>query len=661
MRPCRNAVRGEDYLTLISAADRALLRPGLAVLALGLAAIPRAAQAQRAEENAVASAEDAFGTTIGRETIGIYDGGNIRGFSPGTAGNFRVEGMYIDIQGSFSSRVLGGETIHVGPSAQGFAFPAPTGIVDLALRPSGAKAVYSALVSTDSFGSAGLEFDAQVPIDGARLSVAAGFGLASDHFANGGRHRNFNVGAVPRWHPAPNVEIVAFANHNQTFAENAFSLYIPTGPFLPVQIVRGRYPGPDFAKEDSWSESFGVLGKARLGEWTLRTGLFRSVYHSQGGFSNVLFVSPDQTTDRQVFAYPTNSAGSFSGEVRLSRRFVDGPRQHLLTGTLRSRVVDAHYGGGDSADLGTAGLNDVIHPPKPVFAFGPLTQDQTRQATAGASYSLSWKGVGDVTAGIQRTHYVKRVAQPGVPLARGSNAVTLPSFSAALHLTKGVDAYGSFVRGLEDAGTAPGYAVNGNMVLPAIRTRQYDFGIKAHPFKGTTLILGYFDISKPYIDLDQRNIYGLLGAESHRGIEASITSDLTKNLRIVAGGVFQRPRVTASPLIAQAVGPRPVNQPEARTRFNINWTLPFAPALTLDAYVNHDSSAVGTVDNKVVADGSTRIGAGARYRFKIGKQSVTARVQVFNIFDAYALVPVGSGVYAYNTKRNVTAYLATDF
>src|ERR1041384_7411199 len=51
---------------------------------------------QRAEENAVTSAEDAFGTTIGRESIGLYSEDDVRGFSPASAGNVRIEGLFFD-------------------------------------------------------------------------------------------------------------------------------------------------------------------------------------------------------------------------------------------------------------------------------------------------------------------------------------------------------------------------------------------------------------------------------------------------------------------------------------------------------------------------------------------------------------------------------------
>jgi hypothetical protein len=53
-------------------------------------------QAQRTAENAVTQAEDAFGTSIGRETIGLYGASSVRGFSPTRAGNVRIDGLAFD-------------------------------------------------------------------------------------------------------------------------------------------------------------------------------------------------------------------------------------------------------------------------------------------------------------------------------------------------------------------------------------------------------------------------------------------------------------------------------------------------------------------------------------------------------------------------------------
>jgi iron complex outermembrane recepter protein len=94
------------------------------------------AHAQRTDDNAVAQAEDAFGSTVGDEQIGIYSEDNVRGFSPVSAGNVRIEGLYFDRQAFITDRAVDGSTIHVGISAQGYPFPAPSGIADNSLRPT---------------------------------------------------------------------------------------------------------------------------------------------------------------------------------------------------------------------------------------------------------------------------------------------------------------------------------------------------------------------------------------------------------------------------------------------------------------------------------------------------------------------------------------------
>src|ERR1700744_6113510 len=88
-------------------------------------AVPRPALAQRATENAVAQASDAFGTSVGREQIGIYTPDNVPGFSPTRAGNIRMEGLYFDQVIELNPRIQDSSQIKVGIAAQGYAFPAP--------------------------------------------------------------------------------------------------------------------------------------------------------------------------------------------------------------------------------------------------------------------------------------------------------------------------------------------------------------------------------------------------------------------------------------------------------------------------------------------------------------------------------------------------------
>ena len=58
--------------------------------AFGGKAPPAEAQ-DRSDDTAITQAEDTFGFSVGRESIGIYGPGQTRGFSPTAAGNVRMK------------------------------------------------------------------------------------------------------------------------------------------------------------------------------------------------------------------------------------------------------------------------------------------------------------------------------------------------------------------------------------------------------------------------------------------------------------------------------------------------------------------------------------------------------------------------------------------
>ena len=72
----------------------------------GALTLAGSAHAQRAGDNAVTAAEDAFGATLGNETIGLYSSKQVRGFSPVDAGNVRMDGVYFDRQGTVPPAIL---------------------------------------------------------------------------------------------------------------------------------------------------------------------------------------------------------------------------------------------------------------------------------------------------------------------------------------------------------------------------------------------------------------------------------------------------------------------------------------------------------------------------------------------------------------------------
>src|SRR6202050_5781119 len=110
-------------------------------------------RAQHASDDPVASANDGFGLTLGLESIGLYGPGFVRGFNPQVAGNVRIDGLYFDQQGSLSNRVVEGFTIRIGISEVGYAFPAPTGIVDYDLRRANGTPTATIVATEGPFGA----------------------------------------------------------------------------------------------------------------------------------------------------------------------------------------------------------------------------------------------------------------------------------------------------------------------------------------------------------------------------------------------------------------------------------------------------------------------------------------------------------------------------
>ena len=110
------------------------------------------------------------------------------------------------------------------------------------------------------------------------------------------------------------------------------------------------------------ASSYGGIGRFDLfAEWQLRDGLFRSFFANS---TDHIVLVTDLTLDGRgnylVFADPPNKLASTSGELRLSRRIVDGPRLHRVHLSLRARDRSKRYDGSDVIDLGPYRLEDHV-------------------------------------------------------------------------------------------------------------------------------------------------------------------------------------------------------------------------------------------------------------------------------------------------------------
>lgn len=630
-----------------------------------LAAVSTGVYAQRVADNAVTTAEDAFGATLGNESIGLYSANRVRGFSPVEAGNVRMDGIYFDRQGVVPSALVEGSSIRVGLSALSYPFPAPTGIVDYRLKKVGEQRVLSVLAAANAYGAPALELDARLPLAADRFGIAAGLALAREEYYDGTDARYLRAGLVPRWRPAEHVEIMPFWSLSRGSDEEAAPAILTAGPYRPPRIERRRHFGQDWSDNQYDSRNFGVLAKARFaGHWALAGGMVRSINNRPQAFAELFSeTTPAGRTRYRLVADPRQHHASTSGELRLSRAFREGPRLHVLHAAARARRVDSTYGGSAPAiDYGWHTLGEPAPQPRPaVFAFGQRSRDRVEQWTAGLMYEGRWRDVGQWNIALQRSSYRKHVDTPGRAPTSSHDDPWLPSAAVALVLGPRATVYASHTRGLEESGIAPADAANRNQTLPAIRTAQSEAGVRWRLGEALKLVAGAFDVRKPYFATGANHIFGAAGEVRHRGIELSLSGAVGEHWNVVAGAVLMRPRVSGEAVRLGQAGDRPIGQSGQLLRADLEYRPAALPGWSFDVSVTRQGQRVASRDGRNRLPAYTLVDVGARYRFRLGPAPASVRLLLANAGDTFHWDIRGNNSFGLTDGRRLVAQLAVDF
>lgn len=642
-------------------------------LAFGLALtamFPSVAFAQRTGENAVRMASDAFGTNIGNEQIGLYSGNDARGFSPAVAGNARLEGFYIDAPQGFLPRLISGSQVRVGLTAQSYPFPAPTGIVDYRVRPAGDTAIKSVFASLGPFTGYEVDVDAQQPLIPHRLSL--GYGLYYTHYdplPNDNGRASYGYVLSPRWTPRDGIEIRAFYGATQRQEDKGSILIFPGGPVLPPQIAAKNFSPEWLGSENLFSQG-GLYGTSALGRhWTLRAGGFYYRNDSDGVIADS-YLGVDATglattrrfTNQKPFDYV-----SWSDETRLTGVFAGDDFRHTLHFTLRGRDVQREYGGAAVAAFSSTSIGQYNAPPEPFWTYGRSFDDSIRQWSAGAAYQLAYRRLGEMGFGLQRVDYQKTLIAPGGLTSVVRTEPWLGNGNIAINVTERLALYAAFTRGLEEAPVAPEVAANAAEPPPAIRTRQHEFGARFVLRPNLRLVIGYFDVRKPYFNLDGAQEWRQLGEERHSGLEVSLAGEVAPGLSMVAGYVHQEPTVSGEAVRLGIIADNPVGQPRDTARLGLDYR-PGGASFSIDGALNYYGArpvssrgfaALGgrqlEIDSSVTAD------VGVRQRFRIDGHPATLRALVQNVAGEEGWNATTSGGLSPISPRRFSISLTADF
>ncbi|WP_188945595.1 hypothetical protein [Polymorphobacter multimanifer] len=649
---------------------------GRALAAALLVASPAAAQ--RAGENILTSAADAFGTSLGRDNFGLYTTTSVRGFSPTQAGNNRILGLYFDQLGGVTRGIRQGASVKVGLSTLAPPFPAPPGIVDTQVRVPGELGLGSTTIGLQENWKANYEIERELRF-GERAAITFG-GLAEyRNIVNGDPGRLWGVGATGRFRPVAGVEIIPFLGTFSRYKEFSGARWFTRDREQPRQQVdRNRIIGPTWADDGETSTNGGVVTRIRpTSDLDIDIGLFRAVQIRQSSNSTLVRdIDAEGFGQRIVISDPRQLRTAWSGELRLARRCVTGNLAHTVLASVRGREVDARIGGNARVDLGRSFLNDRIDVPRPAFAFGPTTSDKVSQRIYGVGYQGKWGTIAELAAGVQYNDYRKRIDAPGQPLVLLEDKPVQFNGIAAVNVSSKLAVYGAFTQGLEETGAAPPEAVNRNDLLPAQRTQQVEAGLRLRLPANLTLNTAVFKIEKPLIALDDQLFFRPRGTLFHKGWEASLAGNPMPGLTILVGGLlldagntgeevnvgqFACQGPSAGLVPGCGLGRRPVGRSPVSGRLAVNWRPDQGKSRwSFDLVVEGNSPQQATRDNLVTSVAGVDIDLGMRYRFKVGENAAVFRLAVNDLTNAYRWTVAGDGAWAPNTPRSVLAFVTVD-
>lgn len=634
-----------------------------AIAALSSAAAILVADAARGQVNTsvVSQAEDAFGERIGTEQLGLYSESQVRGFSLQNAGNYRIDGHYFVRAAQLPDSVLDGVSIHVGTSALRTDFPSPSGVVGLRLKkaPPGATGT-SIEAGLRRYETPFVKWDGWYTNEERSLSWAGGAYASTDtNYGDGTSGDEYSVGAVPQWR-AGNLTLTGLASWSQRRYSGDYK-YAITEDELPPRFRGAGLYGPPWARAESQTINAGAAADWVSEGWRVRGSVFLSDYDQPWADFTILETDASLRARATGFLVQGQASRSISSELSVARQFDLGRSTHRFYGAVRHRESDSLSTGGERFDLGPIDLRRPSYAMRPTLQRNATYRDtHVEQMTTALGWELTALNRVQIRAGAQRSNYRKVVSSAG-SLDSTDDSPWLYDAAMIVPIAKAWLVYGSYARGLEEQGVAPGNAVNRNEVLPVIEAEQLELGFKGRVGIGVNVVGALFEISKPTAGFDETGRYGIVGDVRHRGVELSVAGEPVRNLSLAAGLMAFEPRISAPAVTAGELSSRPVGVQRFAAQVTADYRLISIRGLSFDTQVNHAGNRLARSDGSLYTPARTTIDVGARYRFAAGRTPAVLRARVHNLTNVHEWTADSSGLLSREQARTFMLSLGFTF
>lgn len=211
-------------------------------------------------------------------------------------------------------------------------------------------------------------------------------------------------------------------------------------------------------------------------------------------------------------------------------------------------------------------------------------------------------------------------------------AVIAPTFGITYKPLAAASIYGNYGTGIQQGPTAPSTAANARETLPAIRSEQYEVGVKV-ALRSMDLSLAAFRIERPFAFVDPADsVYKREGQQVNYGVELNLSGRVARDLVIFGGVTLLDPRLQATGNRSTA-DKRVVGVPHWQGNLLIDYELPLPLPLILDVNVHLVDERAANDTNSTVAREYVTIDTGLRQIVRFNERRLVLRCGIRNLLD----------------------------
>ncbi|MBW8812825.1 MAG: TonB-dependent siderophore receptor [Caulobacterales bacterium] len=506
------------------------------------------------------------GVTSSQTSPTVYNNLAIRGINVENRGNFRLNSSLpivnlIDLPLEDKDRV---EALK-GASALYYGFTTPSGIINMTMKRPTEDPFTNVTVFGNDHGSIGGHVDTSQHwgMFGARVNAV--YADVDSGIAKTQGHRSLVAGAFDL-KPNDKLTISLDAEYiEKTVPEPTVIRFTTTPKATPTNLYPAITLPPLLASDTNLGEKWmkneadetNVLGHVnyKLNEsWALTVDAGRSELHRTRRFST--FNPTNLATGEGTLAITLQNHNEYINKnvrAELAGTFYTGPLLHeLLVGASKNERTQFNVTQTNGLCPNAAGVQvtctqNYYNPrPIPETLLSPSSAGVLTAIDDVGYYAFDRIKYGEwlqVLAGVRKSDY--KESNRTTDQTTFKDKPTSYSVGVVLKPRKWASIYGTYIEGLESTPIAPTNATNAGAQLPATSSTQYEGGIKIEPKSGLLFQAAYFDIDRGVAYVNAASLFVQDGRARFKGLEYSLTGEVTPSLSIYASGLFLSAKQTS--------------------------------------------------------------------------------------------------------------------